>query len=402
MGAGEVAVSGRIAILLIVVESVLAWPLRAQDTTAVAGGRELGGVPAVNYDSDEGFGYGVALELYYYGAGLAPYRYTIQPTVALSTGGKRDFDVFFDAPHVLPRNWRIDAYAATERQRFSPYYGIGNETAWRPELRTEANPDFYAYDRTRTQLLVNLQHRLGASPVRLLLGAGISRMTIDLQPRDRGTTLLAQDSGWTAGIDDPAGWSNFARAGLVWDTRDREVGPRHGTWTELLVQRVDGHLGSTADYTRWTLADRRYFSPWPRLTYANRLLVQKVSGPAPFYDLYLIQTSFKQQEGLGGAKTLRGIPKDRYVDTGLALWNAELRWRATDFAAIGKAWHLVLNGFVDTGRVWGQDRFALSRLHTGYGGGLRLGMGESFVVALDGGHSREATLPIYIGLGYLY
>jgi hypothetical protein len=41
-------------------------------------------------------------------------------------------------------------------------------------------------------------------------------------------------------------------------------------------------------------------------------------------------------------------------------------------------------------------------LHHGYGGGVRVGMGESFVVALDVGHSAEATAPLYIGLGYLY
>ncbi|NIP56686.1 MAG: hypothetical protein GWM92_01105, partial [Gemmatimonadetes bacterium] len=44
----------------------------------------------------------------------------------------------------------------------------------------------------------------------------------------------------------------------------------------------------------------------------------------------------------------------------------------------------------------------LSDLHHGYGGGVRVGMGENFVVALDAGHSAQATLPLYIGLGYLY
>ncbi len=374
----------------------------AQDTTTAPHGRELGGVPSLNYDSDEGFGYGVNLELYDYGAGLRPYRYTVQPTLNLSTGGKRDVNVFFDAPHLLPRGWRVDAYAGNERQRFSPYYGIGNATPYDAALKTDANPDYYAYDRTRTQLLLNLQHALGTTPIRLLVGAGAARTTVNLLPRDQGTTLLAQDSAWTPGVDAPAGWSNFVRAGLIWDTRDREVGPRRGTWTELLVQRVDRAFGSTVAYTRWTFADRRYVPLGSRLTFANRVLVQKIEGTAPFYDLYQVQTSFKQLEGLGGAKTLRGIPKDRFVDDGLALWNAELRWRAGGFRAVGRAWHLVLSGFADTGRVWGQESFSLSGLHTGYGAGVRLGMGESFVVALDAGHSGLATMPFYIGLGYLY
>ncbi len=394
--------STRSAVAILSAALALAGRAGAQQPDTAPHGRELGGVPAVNYDSDEGFGYGVVLELYDYGAGLSPYRYTVQPSVVLSTGGKRDINVFFDAPHLLPRAWRVDVFAGTERQRFSPYYGIGNSTTYSAALKTDANPDYYNYDRTRTQLLVNFQHALGATPVRFLVGAGVARVSVDLLPRDRGITLLAQDSGWTPGVNEPRGWSNFLRAGLIWDTRDREIGPRRGPWTELLVQRIDRTLGSTADYTRWTLSDRRYFPLGSRLTFANRLLVQKVTGSAPFYDLYLVQTSFKQLEGLGGAKTLRGIPKDRFVDDGLALWNAELRWRTTDFQAVGRPWHLILSGFVDTGRVWGREKFSLSGLHTGYGGGARLGMGESFIVALDAGHSREATMPFYIGLGYLY
>jgi hypothetical protein len=43
-----------------------------------------------------------------------------------------------------------------------------------------------------------------------------------------------------------------------------------------------------------------------------------------------------------------------------------------------------------------------SDLHRGYGGGFHLGMGEDFVVSLDLAHSDQATLPFYIGLGYLY
>jgi hypothetical protein len=40
-------------------------------------------------------------------------------------------------------------------------------------------------------------------------------------------------------------------------------------------------------------------------------------------------------------------------------------------------------------------------LHHGVGGGVRLGVGESFVVAVDAGRGEGST-PIYIGLGYLY
>lgn len=376
--------------------------LSAQAAPDVPTGREYGGVPALNYDADEGFGYGVIAEIYEYGqGGLRPYVYTIQPTIFLTTGGRRDFTLFFDAPHLVP-GWRVDAYLASEQQIASPYYGIGNDAVRDTALEAEPDVYYYRFGRTRRQLRVNVQRPLPFLGLRGLLGAGVAHVGIDPVPRDSGTTLLAQEIG-TGQV--PGGWSNYIRAGLIRDTRDREVGPTRGSWSELLVQRVDTRLGSESGYTRMTLTDRRYLPLGARLVYANRLLLQEVAGDAPFYDLYIVETSFKQQEGLGGSKTIRGIPKNRYVGDGMFLWNAELRWRAAQFRAVGKPFHVVLSGFADTGRVWADGievGSLLQDLHHGVGGGVRLGMGENFIVALDVGHSSETAAAVYIGLGYLY
>ena len=65
---------------------------------------------------------------------------------------------------------------------------------------------------------------------------------------------------------------------------------------------------------------------------------------------------------------------------------------------------LVLSGFADAGRVW-EESIRVSEVATdlwaGYGGGVRLGLGQSAVVALDVGHS-SGTTQVYIGLGYAY
>ena len=382
--------------------SLASAPIEAQETPDPTGW-ELTGLPAINYDSDEGFGYGVLFEAYNYGeGGEAPYRYTLQPTVFLTTGGRRDFTLFFDAPHLLSDGWRIDGSLGSERQIANPYYGLGNASVYDEALEEVEGQYYYRFGRTRRQATLNLQRRVGSLPLRILMGGGATRTTVEPLPKDATRTLLGQE---LLGGNVPGGWSNHLRVGLIWDSRDRETGPRRGTWSELLVQVVPDFLGSESQYIRWTIADRRYFPLGDRLTFANRFLVQNTEGTAPFYDLYIVQTSFKQQEGLGGAKTLRGILKNRYVGEGLFLWNAELRWRAHEFAMVGRSFHLVLSGFVDTGRVWENGLVVdqiLSDLHTAFGGGVRVGMGENFVVAIDVGHSTEATAPMYIGLGYLY
>lgn len=368
----------------------------------ISKGWEISGVPALNFDADEGFGIGAALELYNYGSGVLPYRFTIQPTLLITSEGRRDLTVFFDAPALLRDGWRMTAFAGSERQLAQPYYGIGNATQYDARLESAPNSYFYRFGRARLRASADFQRRIGRSSGRVLLGAGVSRSTFDITPYDSGTTLLASQTG---GQTPPAERTNFLRAGLLWDTRDQEIGPQRGTWAEALVQRVDRGLGATEDFTRWTATVRQYVPVSPRVVFAQRLIAQGIEGDAPFAELSTIQSSFKQQEGLGGSGSIRGIPKDRYIGKALFVSNSELRWRALDFALFGRPSFLALSGFTDAGRVW-TDRFdastMLSDLHVGYGGGVRLGFGPSFIVATDIGHSSESAAAVYVGLGWMY
>ena len=371
-------------------------------TARIPKGWEISGVPALNFDADEGFGIGAAVELYNYGSGVLPYRFTIQPTLLITSEGRRDLTVFFDAPALLGDGWRMTAFAGSERQLAQPYYGIGNATAYDASLERAPNSYFYRFGRARLRASTDFQRRIGRSSGRLLLGAGVGRSTFDITPYDSGTTLLASQTG---GQTPPATRTNFLRAGLLWDTRDQEIGPHRGTWAEALVQRVDKGLGATDDFTRWTTTVRQYVPISSRLVFAQRLIAQGIEGNAPFDELATIQSSFKQQEGLGGSGSIRGIPKDRYIGKALLVSNSELRWRALDFSLFGRQSFLALSGFADAGRVW-TDRFdastMLSDLHVGYGGGVRLGFGPSFIVATDVGHSSESTAAVYVGLGWMY
>jgi hypothetical protein len=392
--------------LSILLAVVAATSLDAQQPTAASApprrSLEISGVPALNFDADEGFGYGAIVALSDYGAGALPYRYTVQPTVFLTTGGRRDFTVFLDAPALLPDHWRLTAFAGREQQLAAPYYGIGNSTLYDPSIETGSTRYYYRYGRDRTRASADFQHSLGVPAARLLVGAGASREVIDLTPFDSGSTLIGREMN---GSSVPVGRVNYVRAGLIWDTRDREIGPHSGTWADVIVQRSTGALGATDDFTRWTATVRRYQPIGARVTFAERIVVQNVTGDAPFYELAAIQTEFKPQDGLGGSSSVRGLPKDRYIGRGLALSNSELRWRAADFVLLGRQSSVVLSTFADVGRAWdkGVDlATTFDGLHSGYGVGARLGFGSSFVVAADVGHSSQATAPIYIGLGYMF
>ncbi len=367
-------------------------------------GLEPAGLPILKVDSDDGLTYGALVELYQYGDGTRlPYRWTLQPRVEFSTEGRRDVTLFIDAPHVLPEGWRVNGFLGIERLVVTPYFGLGNDTPYEEsrEASNGPNPNFYRFGSLRRSAIFNLQRRVAGSPLWGLFGAGLVSTRVDPFPEDEGTTLYATQV--SPEVD--TYWTNYVRAGLIWDTRDRETAPRDGSWSEVVVHRVTESLGADVEFTRWSVIDRRYYSLSDELVFAHRYLLQGVSGDVPPEQLQRVQTSFKQGEGLGGSKTVRGLPRNRYAGKGMLVWNAELRLHVFDFRLVGRAFHVALSAFVDHGRVWAggvrmQELF--SDLHRGYGGGFHLGMGEDFVVSLDLAHSDQATLPFYIGLGYLY
>lgn len=388
-----------IASLLVIV----AVSADAQQPTARPTGHSITGLPALNYDADEGFGYGALVQYYEYGDGTAsPYKFSLQPTVFFTTRGRRDLTLFLDAPHLLPNEWRMGFQLAREQQRAAPYYGVGNNTVSLDIPKNSPNPYYYRFERTVVRSNVDLQHPLFVPALRFLIGAGIRTADVKTIPYDSGTTLLAQQTGRTTlpTID-----TRYARVGLVLDTRDREIGPHTGNWSEVLVQRAGRVLGGDQVFTRVTGTVRQYLPLGDDVTLAERVVMQTTRGTPAVSEIFAVQSSFRDDEILGGATSIRGIPKNRYVGKGVAFANSELRWSAARFALRGRPTRLVLSGFVDAGRVWtdGLDvSEAFTDLHVGYGGGVRLAIGPTFVIAGDVGHSSQSTAAVYVGLGYVF
>lgn len=389
--------------ILAVLLAIAASRANAQSSAAPPTGHSVKGLPALNFDADEGFGYGAILQYYDYGDGSrAPYRFSLQPTLFLTTRGRRDATLFLDAPHLLSNGWRLGAQLAREQQLTAPYYGVGNATVAPAAATSGPNPYYFRFGRTVVRANADLQHELGLHALRGFVGAGARQADVRTVPYDSGTTLLAQE---TRRRILPTINTRYARIGLVWDTRDQEIGPHSGNWSELLVQRAGRILGGDQVFTRITGSLRQYLPLGSRLTFAERVVMQTVRGDPAISEIFSVQSSFRDDEILGGASSLRGIPKNRYVGKGVAFSNSELRWSAASFGVHGTPSQLVLSGFGDVGRVWkeGLDVSQVATdLHVGYGGGARLAIGPTFVIALDVGHSSQSTAAIYLGLGYLF
>ena len=364
-------------------------------------GLQVTGLPAINYDSDEGFGYGAVAGIYRYVEGRNLYKWALEPSVFFTTNGRRDVFVFVDAPYVFGGAWRFSLGTGYTNERSVPYYGLGNATEYDETLVGEdISPEFYAYARDRWIFEAILQWRVRPN-VRLLGGFAAYHNASESNGPDTnfGEDLASNvipDSHLSAASVGP-------KLGIIFDTRDYERDPHRGVWLDAVVWQGLEALGSEDNFTRLTGTARGYVPLAASLTLAGRLLGEHVAGTMPVAMLPNLASSFKDFEGVGGAQSLRGVFRARYIGVSRILSNMELRWRGVQFPGIGQPWRIGVVAFVDAGRVWddaGTD--AGAGLHWGKGGGIRWSMGDAFIVAIDVAHGSEAGVQAYMGLGHLF
>jgi outer membrane protein assembly factor BamA len=298
---------------------------------------------------------------------------------------------------------------------------------------------FYKYDRKMFRFKVDLQGKLSGDHVKWiggfnLLNFKVGSVDIDkLNKGKEGDDVLPQTDGlyekykdWGIISEEEAngGFVPALKAGVVFDSRDNRPNPMKGIWTEAVIEGAPGFLGAESSFAKFSLTHRQYFTIIPKdLSLAYRLAYQTtIGGDAPFYYQSQVITSILKgavSEGLGGAKSLRGISRNRVVGDGFFYGNIEARWKFARFQFINNNWYLGLNGFVDFGRVTKKietdnnlsilpvnyfDNGA-EAMHISYGAGLRIVMNQNFVIAIDYGMAaddRDGTSGMYIGLNYLF
>ena len=397
----------------------------------------FGGVPAVAYNSDTGFLYGIVFEAYNYGAGThyPDYDYTIKPTWTRTTKGSGENTLFFDSKYLLPKDIRVTAYAGYLTEQALPFYGFnGYESHYTPGFENADSSNYvtrmyYRHERNTLRLTADFQKSVISENLRVIAGFGYIDTKVDtvdehglnegkeedLLPENAPTLYDDYvDSGFIKSTEAHGGLTNFIKLGLVYDTRDNEPNPMSGLWTELLLTSYPSFLGSDFSFTTLTATHRQYFTLIEKdLSFAYRVGYQQQLGEPPFFMLPWYQSSYKMTEGLGGSKSLRGILMNRIVGKSILLANLEARWKFFRTTIGGQNLYLALNGFSDMGQVLSPYEvegktlpFATDEgLHLSYGGGLRIVLNENFIIAVDYGMAsdeQDGNSGLYIGLGYLY
>jgi len=414
----------------------------------------FGALPTIAFDSDLGFQYGALVNLYDFGDGTnyPKYNHSLYFEVSRYTKGSSIYRFYYDSDHLVKGlKTSMDlSYLADQSFNFYGYNGyeaiVHPEWIDKDDLTHYKTRMFYKYDRKLFRWKVDVQGNITNNRFRWIAGFNFQNFriaSVNTEKLNKGKDaedilpsvtqmpgLYEKYKSWgIIGADEAdGGFVPTFKGGLVYDTRDNLANPMKGMWAEAVLEGSPRILGAESSFSRMSLLYRHYFTLIPRdLSFVYRLGYQTtLGGDVPFYYRSQIITSVMPgatTEGLGGAKTVRGVLRDRIVGDGVVYGNVEMRWKFVRFRLINNNFYLGLNAFTDFGRVtktvdvksliisrssipqpdyfnWDAEKFHLS-----YGGGFRVVMNENFVISADYGlaaDKQDGTSGLYLGLNYLF
>lgn len=399
------------------------------------------GLPLVNSDPNTGIGYGARVFYFYNGEKedplfrRTPYRHQVYAQFFQTTFGYQYHELNWDAPYIMNSLFRVRSAIVFEKNIWANYFGTGARTMrplsfnnttydkygeYNTELRKinngETNSAFNRYAFERPAVVAFFERDFFGGIVRPQLGVHIGKYNIrDLEgsevQADGGEakskqTLLGIENaqGLVRGYN--GGWHNLARFGLTIDTRDFEPDPNKGQMFEAIVETSNRAWGSEFNFTRYTVSERVFFSPfekWVDLVVAGRAVYTQAVGDMPFYSLDQFSSTERIFQGaLGGLRSLRGYKASRFSATNMALANLELRWTMFDFTVAGQHFAPILVPFFDIGSAFDQPKdITNSAWRYSYGAGLRIAWNQATIIIVDYAMSKEDS-NLFINFNHIF
>ncbi len=360
---------------------------------------ELSAVPAVGYNSDAGFGFGVVASMARYSGSVYPYlwRLRVKGFAVVRPGDDgaefpyHDDYVEFDLP---TRRGVRTVTRIGFTQEIASWFGLGNRS---PQGHGGRSTQFL---RRYPGASVGLRLNLPVPRLYVNLFAAFNYNFIEVYDGSK----LERDASGRSGADvaeTVRGTNHHAlgtvRAGLLWDGRDHETEPTLGMYHELALRAGVGDGGHLAvGAANGTL---RFYVPLvpDRLTLAMRFMGDVVFGKPPFYELLF----------LGDESLVRGVPWRRFHGRIRLLANVELRAQLVHFTIAKVPFTFGVVAFVDSGRVFAdyQANPTLdgrgAGLKLGTGGGLRLRWGDGFIIRFDTAWSPDGV-GYYVAIDHIF
>jgi len=395
----------------------------------------FGALPAVSFDSDLGFQYGAIVNLYHYGDGtnFPKYDHSLYLEWSRYTKGTGINRLMYDSEKLI-KGIRTTVDVTYLTDQMLNFYGYNGNQSTYSDMATRS---FYSYERNMFRVKADFQGNFGSTDFGWVGGytfynfdiGTVNYTQLELQP-DPGGSLYDRyvQKGVITAEEANGGSLNYLKAGLKYDTRDQRAFPSKGIWTEAVIQTAPSFLNDMP-HTKFALIHRQYFPLLKDMVLAYRIDYQTTLGNdrVPFYAQPLLITSFltsSSNQGLGGARSLRGILRNRVVGDAIVFGNFEFRYKFLKFNMLNQNFYLGTNIFFDSGMILkpmevpgfeslsAADKadlmlgeFSARELYSSAGLGLKIGWNENFVISVDHGrafnlnHGKAGT---YISLNYLF
>lgn len=356
----------RLYILIILTEILAQNYFIAQQPKEKEGKSSWEIFPIVNYDTDVGFGYGAKGFFYnYLNSGES-----FDLTAYNSTEGERWYRFVYSIPDMQRRQGKkyglaLDLIVDYDKWiNYSYYYGIEDLNFY-----NAVNSDSKTYEnyiREPLEIIANFSSAL------------ISDFIVDLAIKYKSISCYGFDSDGELKFRKP---SQVQHVSILFrfrlDTRKDFLSPQQGILLMIDNEIVRDILKGSENFFKIGLTFQSYLKlKDPGVILATRLMLNTVT-----------ETSYQNLLSLGGNKSIRGLPQDRYLSSSSILLNEELRipiwWRFG--GVLG----------VDIGNSKTTPEWILNPVV-----GLRFYM-DNFIVRADFGFSEEST-GFYFNFGHLF
>ncbi len=407
-------------------------------------GFSFGAIPILAFDSDIGLKYGALANFYHYGDGsrYPIYNHSLFVRWYQTTKGSSVSEIRYDSDRLIPE-FRLTTGLSYYTEKALNFYGFnGYQSLYNPDFEDSNHPNyisevFYRYERKVVRFNLNLQRKMFNKNLKLLVGlayfnSNLASVDLDnlnegrsedeLLPKVDGLYDLYASWGVVPNNEIHGGVNTFFKSGFVYNSCDNEADPNKGVWSEALLLAGPKAFGFDGFTAIISLQHRHYITLIKeRLKFAYRLGYQtKVAGKVPFYLLPYLVDSRNTYDAFGGAKTLRGILRNRVVGNGTAYGNFEFRSKVFEKPLLKQNFYIALNAFVDAARVVDPYSLNLQNIpqenqhwfnyqnenwHLSYGAGIRFVLNQNFVLAIDYGMAlkqHDGINGIYVGMDFLF
>ncbi|MDZ7806465.1 MAG: BamA/TamA family outer membrane protein [Gracilimonas sp.] len=269
-------------------------------------------LPALGYNSDFGLIGGGIMSRYYYKDGVRPFNSYLTVNALASTKGLFSASILYDKPQFYSSRQRLTTDLYVSKFLNDQFYGIGTYQDLDPSISEDQ--DFYYYESFSFGIESILRRSLNNESFGKISDLYLLAEFDYLNPVNVQSNTFIYE--WS-----PVGFEHSGTVslgtGYIFDSRNNEFDPRIGIYGKAGFQLIKDYTSSTDIFSLFESEFRTYqtFHLIRDITFANRISYQHLSGKAPFGKLPVI----------GGEKTMRGYPENRFIDDNALLLNTELR-----------------------------------------------------------------------------